>query len=120
MLFHGPDDLVENSYLGGPRLLLFHYRDLHFSGKFLVGQGQLDVPAPRLRGGSYFAYAPGGGVDFPVSKHVSARVEYEYQIWPGFKCFACSNSGGGGLTPNGLSFGVSYAIPSSHSGPAPN
>jgi len=115
-LFHGPVTLIENSYLGGPRVRIFRYRDLSFSGKFLLGQGHLDVPAPALGGGNYFVYAPGAIFESRVAKYVNVRVEYEYQRWPGFKCFQCSNSGSGGLTPNGFGFGVSYAIHTSNSG----
>jgi hypothetical protein len=40
-----------------------------------------------------------------------AHQGYEYQLWPGFEGHATSfTSGTGGITPNGLSFGVSYAV----------
>jgi hypothetical protein len=109
-LFHGPATLVENSYLGGLRARIFRYRNVNLAGKFLLGQGHLDVPAPALGGGNYFAYAPGATIDTIVRKHMSVRVEYEYQNWPGYKCFKCGNGGTGGLTPNGFSFGFGYAF----------
>ncbi|SRR5579871_2437739 len=112
LLFHGPNTLVQNSYLAGPRVLLLDRRALRFTGKFMVGEAQLDVPAGLPRGGTYFAYAPGAAIEVPLARRISARVEYEYQFWPGFKCFSCTNGGKGGLTPNGFDFGISYAIPS--------
>ena len=118
MLFHGPATLIENSYMGGPRVRIFRHRDLTFSGKFLVGEGHLDVPAPDLGGGNYFAYAPGAVFDTLVSKHVGLRAEYEYQRWPNYHCFKCTGGATGGLTPNGFSFGVSYAIHAPGSGQA--
>jgi len=120
LLFNGPHDIIQNTFLGGPRVLVFRYRDLNFSSKFLLGHATLDVPDHGHGGGGYFAYAPAGGVDFPVAKHVSARIEYEYQFWPAFPCLRCGNNGKGGLNPNGLSFGFSYQIPSSHIEVAPN
>jgi hypothetical protein len=115
LLWHGPATLIENSYLGGPRMRIFHYRDLFFNGKFLRGQGHLDVPDHLLGGGNYFAYAPGFAIDDQVAKYISVCVEYEYQRWPTFKCFKCGDGGIGGLTPNGFSCGISYAIHSSRS-----
>lgn len=112
MLWNGPNTLTENSYLGGLRVRLFHHGDLNFVGKFLVGEGQLDVPGHEIGNGSYFAFAPGAAIDYRLTRHVSARVEYEYQRWPSYPAF---RGGGGGLTPNGFSFGVSYKIPSRHS-----
>ncbi len=111
MLWHAPATLTENSYLAGPRLRLFRYRDLNLAGKFLVGVGQLDVPGHDIGSGTYFAYATGAAVDYRVARNVSARVEYEYQRWPSYPVF---RGGSGGLTPNGFSFGVSYKISVSH------
>jgi len=112
LLFHGPDTLIQNSYLGGPRMRVFRSRELNLNAKLLLGWGTLDVPAPAIGGGGYFVYAPGLAIDYRVTKHVAARVEYEYQFWPGYPCYKCGGGGHGGLTPNGFSFGVSYAVPS--------
>jgi len=107
--WHGPQSLTEDSYLAGPRFRLMRYKGLHFSAKFLVGVGRLTVPSPLVGTGTYLAYAPGAAADYRVSRRLSARVDYEYQLWPAFKGLA-SGSGHGGLTPNGISLGVSYAI----------
>jgi opacity protein-like surface antigen len=112
MLWHAPGTLNENSYLGGPRVRLFHRGNLNFAGKYLVGVGQLDVPGHDIGSGTYFAFAPGAAIDYRVARNVAARVEYEYQRWPSYPVFM---GGSGGLTPNGFSFGVSYKISSSHS-----
>jgi len=109
LLFHGPAFMVQYSYLGGPRVRLFRHNKFLLTGKFLLGQAHLDV-APKIGSGSYFAYAPGGAIDYRFARYVSARIDYEYQIWPGYKCYLCGDGGAGGLTPNGFSFGVSYAI----------
>src|SRR6266567_1619159 len=113
LLFHGPGTLIETSYLAGPRMRLFRSGNLNLNAKFLVGQAHLDVPGLLLGGGSYFAYAPGVAIDYRVAPYIAVRVEYEYQRWPGYKPFKSGSGALGGLTPNGLSFGVSYAIHSS-------
>jgi len=105
--WHGPAGLTEDSYLGGPRVRFFSYRGMHFTVKFLVGAGHLDIPSPSVGSGHYFAYAPGGAVDYRVARRISARLDYEYQRWPGFKG---THGGSGGLTPNGFSLGFSYAL----------
>jgi opacity protein-like surface antigen len=108
--WHGPIGLTETSYLFGPRVHLYGHRNIVISGKFMVGDARMHLPAPNIGTGTYFAYAPGADVDYRFSRRLSARVDYEYQRWPGFKSIQ-SGSGHGGLTPNGLSFGFSYAIP---------
>jgi hypothetical protein len=107
LFWHGPSTLIQYSYLGGPRVRIFHHKKVELAGKFLVGGAQLDVPAPLIGGGSYFVYAPGATVDYRIAKHVSARFEYEYQVWPAYPAF---RGGSGGLTPNGFSVGMSYGI----------
>ncbi len=67
-----------------------------------MGLGTLDVPSHAIGAGNYFVYAPGVTMDFRVKKRLTARVDYEYQIWPTFL--------DSGLTPNGFSFGFSYAL----------
>jgi hypothetical protein len=110
--WRGPGSgLTEASYLAGPRIDLLHFkRRLVLSGMLLLGDGHLSIPK-GAGNGSYFAYAPGAVVDFRATRRISARVGYEYQIWPLFKGVPTSTTTGtGGLTPNGFSFGLSYAI----------
>jgi hypothetical protein len=119
MLFHGPNYMVQTSYMGGPRVRLFRYKEFLLTGKFLLGYAHLDI-TPLLGDGGYFAYAPGGAIDYRFLNYLSARIDYEYQRWPGYKCFKCGDGGAGGLTPNGFSFGVSYAIHRAGTEPNPN
>jgi len=107
LLWHGPQGMTQNSYLGGPRVRLFRHKGWQFSGKFLFGLAHLDVPSPQVGSGNYFAFAPGAAFDYRVARRLSARFDYEYQRWPGFKS---QSGGGGGLTPNGVSIGFSYAL----------
>jgi hypothetical protein len=68
-----------------------------------MGVGHIDAPNHGTGTGTYFVYAPGAVFEVKVKKRLMARADYEYQIWPSFL-------GGGGLTPNGFSFGLSYAF----------
>jgi hypothetical protein len=96
--------MSQSNYLAGPRVGLLHFRTrFFFTGKFLFGLGHIDTPNHGAGSGNYFVYAPGAVLDVRVKKRLTARVDYEYQIWPSFL-------GGGGLTPNGFSFGLSYAL----------
>jgi opacity protein-like surface antigen len=104
--------ITEDSYLAGPRYDLLHLKDrLRGTARLMFGGAHLAVPKGDAGGGGYFVYAPGGIVEFKVTRRVSARAEYEYQIWPTFSGIkTTSTSGTGGLSPNGFSFGVSYEI----------
>jgi opacity protein-like surface antigen len=86
---------------------LLRYRGASLNGKFLIGDAHMSLPKGSVGNGNHFAYAPGAGVDVRVTRRVNARVDYEYQIWPSWPAF---RKGGGGLSPNGFSVGVSYAL----------
>ena len=106
--WHGPGNLTEDTYMAGPRVKIFRHQRVAFSGKFLIGVGRLNV-TNGFGTGTYLAFAPGGLVDYAVSRRLFARFDYEYQFWPTFEGSA-TGSGHGGLTPNGLSFGISYVL----------
>jgi hypothetical protein len=116
--YHGLGGEVESNYLAGPRYRLarLHRFDLWF--KLGIGGGWITTPYYPAAGslkGSYFVYAPGGVIDYRLSRHIFARADYEYQIWPSFAGPPAYDSTTGkvvqnnsGLTPNGLSVGVAY------------
>jgi opacity protein-like surface antigen len=105
--WRGPgSSLHAASYMGGIRVELIRYRRLTANAKVLAGLGHLSAPGTPTQG-NYFAFAPGGTLDYRVNRRVAARVDYEYQIWPNF---GSSGGGKGGLTPNGFTFGVSYKL----------
>ena len=108
MLWHGPG-LTQTSYLGGPRVTFWNHHLIKLNGKFLMGIGHISLPSTATGSGSYFAYAPGATADFRLTTRLYGRVDYEYQIWPSFPG-SRTGTGHGGLTPNGLSFGISYPI----------
>jgi opacity protein-like surface antigen len=100
----------EDSYLIGPHVRFLRHGRIDPYAKILFGIGKITYPF-GLGYGTYFAYAPGGGIDYHLSRKISARVEYEYQFWPTAPGAAFSDiSGNHGFTPNGFSAGVAYRI----------
>jgi hypothetical protein len=96
----------EDNYFGGPRYYRRYGKFVPYV-KFMMGAGELEFPGNEGHGG-YFAYAPGGGVDYRLSRRITIRlIDYEYQFWP-------SAPGGGlptnGMNPNGFTAGVGYKI----------
>src|SRR3954470_24433227 len=82
MRWNGPNDMTMDSYLGGPRVRIWNHKKLLVSGKFLLGSARFNVAT--FGAGDYFAFAPGGSLDYRIARRVSTRLDYEYQIWPGF------------------------------------
>ncbi len=76
--------------------------------KLLAGAGVMNYPS-NIGHGSYFAFAPGAGVDFRITSRFSVRTEYEYQRWPAAPGFPGYPSHG--LSPNGVSIGFAWRIP---------
>jgi opacity protein-like surface antigen len=106
--WRGPGSgIKESNYMGGLRVRLITYKkrvslnakvlagDAHFSSANVVGRG------------NYFAFAPGMTLDYRITRRVAVRADYEYQMWPNFNG---GTGGSGGLSPNGLTFGVSYRL----------
>ena len=106
LIWHGPSSLTETSYMAGPSFRIGRFGAFSFSASLLLGSSRFHIPAPATGSGSYFAYAPDGAVDYRLARRVSVRGDYEYQRWPSF----AGVKGKNGLTPNGLSVGISYAV----------
>lgn len=102
--FHGEN---EKTYMIGPKIYLRPFGKIKPYGKFLLGRGSIQYPF-SIGSGSYFAYAPGGGVDYRVNRNWYLRVDYEYQFWPSAP--GIPGEPNNGLTPNGISGGISYRI----------
>jgi hypothetical protein len=98
-----PHDTGENHALVGPR---YHFDHGIFSpyAKGLVGTGTINFQQgfnAVASSQTYFIYALGGGLDIRATRHINVRaIDFEYQIWPGFKP--------NGLTPYGASIGAAY------------
>jgi hypothetical protein len=116
--YHGYGGEVESNYIAGPRYRVFRYH--RFDGWFKLGLGggwitTPNYPAAGSLKGSYFLYAPGGTVDYRLTRDMYVRADYEWQFWPSFAGPPTYNSTTGtvvqnnsGLTPNGFSVGLIY------------
>ena len=103
-LNHGTSEGIrETSYLVGPKI---SFKPCHFRPyvKLLAGRGDFHFPFGYAQG-SYFMFAPGGGVDWRVghSRLQLRLIDVEYQIWPNFVPF-------GQLSPYGASAGLSFQL----------
>lgn len=101
LIYDGPGNMSEITYLIGPRYRL-HYGFIEPYAKTMVGGAAFNYPSPLTQPqGKFLAIAYGGGVDVPMgSRFILRLVDFEYQQWPGF----AANS----LTPYGVSFGGSF------------
>jgi hypothetical protein len=100
-----PGDISENSYLLGPRYKWHHKRFepyvkvLFGIGRFGFQTGSFNTPATF----TYFQYAPGGGLDVQVTRHINIRAfDVEFQKWPSFEP--------NGLSPIVYNVGVAYTL----------
>ncbi len=92
LVFHETDNVTAATYAVGPT----YHRDY---GRFepyvkgLVGFGDFNFPY-NLAHGSFLVIAPGGGVDYRVSRRIRIRAaDFEYQIWPQFTFGSMSSYG---------------------------
>ena len=111
--FHwgGPGYMTVSSYMIGPRVRMYRFKPISLSGKFLMGNARMTLGNGYVGSGSYLAYAPGILVDYKLRSRLMLRADYEQQFWPNFKGIRTpTTTGTGGLTPNGLSLGFSYAM----------
>jgi hypothetical protein len=100
--FHTFEGVTETNYFVGPRVML-KPGPIRPYVKFLVGAGRITLPLGYAQG-TFFTYAPGGGVDYIVGDRLTVRiVDFEYQMWPGFSSY-------GELRPYGISSGISLRL----------
>jgi hypothetical protein len=97
----------QQDYLAGVKYRFYQWHRLSFNAKFLLGGVWVTYPN-GVGTGSYFAYAPGGFVDYRITRRLAIRGDYEYQFLPSAPGFyGIPNHG---LTPNGFSGGVMYRL----------
>lgn len=98
---------TQKSLLFGPSYTAYRHGRFSVNGKVLLGAVKINYPN-NIGYGSYFAFAPGGNVEYAITPRIRLRGEYEYEFLPSAPGFAGQPSSG--LTPNGFSFGASYHI----------
>lgn len=106
MPWHSVSQVVTlNNYLVGPRYQLWARDRVSVNLKFLAG-GAIFRHIGEKDWEGWAAFVPGATVGYRFSPRLMFRADYEYQRWPGF----VGVLGKHGLTPNGLSVGVSYRL----------
>jgi len=105
--FNGYQGEHENNYFVGPKYTILRYGRFRPYAKILFGIGDIKFPY-KIGSGSYFAYAPSGGLDYRLTHRIALRGEYEYQIWPSAPGIVGEPSHG--IKPNGFNVGVAYRI----------
>jgi opacity protein-like surface antigen len=100
---HTDEQETETNYFAGVRVQLWKPSSrLRPYAKFLVGSGQISFPF-HYATGSYFAYAPGAGLDIALGDRWTVRAaDFEYQDWQNFTY--------GPMHPYGVSAGISFRI----------
>jgi len=98
---------TQNDYLIGAKYRLYKWGRFDFDAKFLVGGVWITFPG-SIGSGSYFAYAPGGFVDYRLRRRFRIRAGYEYQILPSAPNIPAQPNNG--LTPNGFTIGLEYSV----------
>lgn len=89
--YHQRANVHAETYLGGVRYHFNVGRTQPYV-KGLAGIGLFNFPY-NFATGRYFVIAPGGGVDYRLSRRWSARADFEYQYWPQFTFGSMSSVG---------------------------
>jgi len=98
---------TEDNYLAGPRYLVERSRRFQPYAQCLVGIARMHYPF-NIGSMQYLALAPGGGMNYRISRKLTPRGEFEYQLWPGSPNFA--NEPAHEITPYGFHVGMAYRI----------
>jgi len=107
--FDTPQDFAEESFLIGLRYVdRIHERYEPYIraqagiGKTIAQEPYVALGTPGTPG-TYGAYAFAGGLDIRIPYNLTVRaIDYEYELWPGFKP--------NGLSPSIVSVGIAYRI----------
>lgn len=88
---------------GGALYKVRHYHNFHPYGKILFGFGSMDFTTsiPTYSHDTRPILAPGGGLDYRLTRTIWLRGDYEYQFWNNFFGYHA-------LNPNGFTIGAFY------------
>jgi hypothetical protein len=98
---------TEKDFLIGPTYQVYRRNRLTVNAKILAGVDTVNYPSD-IGYGSYFAYAPGGDVEYQIDRRFRVRGGYEFDFLPSAPGFPDEPSNG--LTPHGFNIGVSYRV----------
>jgi hypothetical protein len=116
MEWNGLSGEKESNYLIGPRYRLYRHDRYSLWLKAMFGGGWITTSGYPQQGslkGSYLAYAPGGTLEYRLSRHWNLRADYEYQFWPSFGGPTTYKNGVAvvhdhGISPNGFTVGAAW------------
>jgi len=96
-------NMRQDTALGGVTYTWRHFNKFDPYAKFVGGIGSIDFPShnPHYHHDTFSVFAPGGGVEYRIWRHISVRGDYEYQFWTHF-------FGPNSLTPQGFTVGATY------------
>jgi opacity protein-like surface antigen len=99
----GDPRLRQDTIATGPIYTWRRFNRFHPYGKFLFGYGRIDFTSgnPDYTQDSRDIYAPGGGGEYRVFRHIWVRGDYQYQFWTDFFHHHSMN-------PQGFTVGVAY------------
>jgi hypothetical protein len=100
--FHSAAGEHQDNYLIGPKVPVFQFGRAQVYGKAMVGLGRMTFPN-RYGYGTFTALAFGGGVEYKLSRKITARGDFEFQDWPNFLP-------GESMRPYGVTLGVAYRV----------
>jgi opacity protein-like surface antigen len=97
--------MQQNTYLAGVFYEVPYIWRIRPFARFGGGLGTIEFPSgnPYYTRDSYTVFAPQGGIEYPITRKVFARAEYEYQFW---KDYQSPNY----LNPGGWTVGVTYYL----------
>lgn len=97
----------QQDYLAGPRYTFLHSNKLRPYAAFQLGMVHIQYPF-SMGSGNSFALAPGGGLEYRLSRKWSVRGAYEFQILRNTPSF--TNEPQFSVKPSGFTGGISYRI----------
>ena len=97
--------MQQNTFLGGVFYDTPAIWRIHPFVRFGAGIGNIEFPSndPKYTRDDFVVWAPSGGIEYPITRKVSVRAEYEYQSWQDYL-------GKNTLDPQGGTVGVTYYV----------
>ena len=110
LVFNQFEGETEKNFLIGPTYRAYRWHRFSVNAKLLLGVNKVNYPGD-IGYGTYFAYAPGGDVEYQLDRRFRLRAGYEYQIMPGAPGYEfTAPNPSNGLSPHGFNIGVSYRV----------
>ena len=106
--------MQQSTFLGGVYYESPSFFRIHPFVRVGGGIGLIEFPSrnPFYTRDTFSVWAPSGGIEYPITRKLFARAEYEYQFWQQYQ-------GRNDLTPQGGTIGVTYYFSGIHVRPHP-